>query len=416
MKIVVTIAAISWIAATASAQNKPQYTVVDLGTLGGAYSYSYGVNNAGVVAGGAATASQTGGVQQTGFLWSKGVMTPLGTLGGSSCPSCSSEAGGPNAAGVSALISDTALMDPDGQDFCGFGSHRQCLGAVWRDGKLEALQPLTGGFNSQAYWINSRGQVIGFSETGVTDTTCNAPQVKRFTATIWDARRNPRALSPLSGDTVSFGFGINNLGQAVGTSGSCAKTVTPPNAPSGEHAVLWNANGTVTLIDTSALPGAAPNGNNIATSINDRGDVVGTAEFADGTIHSFLWSDGRIRDLGMPDGDFVAVAGCCSTLNNRGEVVGFAFPGPTGDGHAILWLANGPVDLNTLVPAGSPFLTGAYSINDAGEIAAGAIVGGEFHAVLLRPVPAVAVKTNQQPPAAPSKAQKMPKARGNFAR
>ena len=76
-----------------------------------------------------------------------------------------------------------------------------------------------------------------------------------------------------------------------------------------------------------------------------------------------------MQDLGLPGDDFVIVAGCCQTINNRGEVVGFSFPGPLGGGRAIVWVDKVPVDLNTLIPAGSPwYLQFASSINDAGEI------------------------------------------------
>src|ERR1035438_10345655 len=83
------IAASSMFAALAIAQPAPRYTITDLGTLGGTYSYGYGINHAGWVGGGAATASQTGGVAQTAFLWHGGQITNLGTLGGPS-----SEGGG----------------------------------------------------------------------------------------------------------------------------------------------------------------------------------------------------------------------------------------------------------------------------------------------------------------------------------
>ena len=53
----------------AEAQNRSRYTVTDLGALGGTYSYAYGINNAGVVSGGAATPSQTDGLSQTAVLW-----------------------------------------------------------------------------------------------------------------------------------------------------------------------------------------------------------------------------------------------------------------------------------------------------------------------------------------------------------
>src|SRR5258705_11605580 len=57
---------------------------------------------------------------------------------------------------------------------------------------------------------------------------------------------------------------------------------------------------------------------NAASSINGLGDVVGTSQFTDGTIHSFLWKKGiGMQDLGALPGAFVTVAGCCNTVNNR---------------------------------------------------------------------------------------------------
>ena len=53
--------------------------MTDLGTLGGPYSYAYGLNNAGVVVGKADT--DTFG-QTHAFAWQDGKMTDFGTLGG----------------------------------------------------------------------------------------------------------------------------------------------------------------------------------------------------------------------------------------------------------------------------------------------------------------------------------------------
>src|SRR3954469_17253816 len=75
----------------------PHYRIKDLGTLGGTYSYAYGLNNAGQVAGGSATPNQTGGLSQTAFLWTKHTgIQDLGTLGGFNTQ-LNSAAGGPNA-------------------------------------------------------------------------------------------------------------------------------------------------------------------------------------------------------------------------------------------------------------------------------------------------------------------------------
>jgi probable HAF family extracellular repeat protein len=56
---------------------------------------------------------------------------------------------------------------------------------------------------------------------------------------------------------------------------------------------------------------------NDATSVNNRGEVVGTAESpSDGTLHTFLWTkDTGTQDLGAFPGAVVTVAPCCHTIN-----------------------------------------------------------------------------------------------------
>lgn len=376
--ILTTVAVGSLLAALATAQT-PSYTVTDLGTLGGTYSYSYGINNAGWVSGGAATQSQTGGVYQTAFLWSRGQMINLGTLPGGS----NSEAGGPNASGEAAILSETGQTDPNGEDFCEFGTHLQCLAAIWKNGALTALPNLPGGNNAAAFGLNNQGQVVGFAENGVSDSTCLAGgtpfQVIRFEAAVWGQNNEIKELRPLRGDSVGFAFGINDRGQVVGSSGLCSNTAIPP-FPAGPHAVLWEKDGTPTNLGSLGGP------LNVASAVNDRGEVVGAAlSPQDGTIHPFLWTrQTGMQDLGAFPGAFLTVAPCCNTINNRGEVVGFAIDA-TGP-RALVWQNNVPVDLNTLIPVGSPwYLQNACSINDAGEIAGQGLINGEVHAFLATP-------------------------------
>jgi probable HAF family extracellular repeat protein len=206
-------------------------------------------------------------------------------------------------------------------------------------------------------------------------------QVVRFEAVIWGPDHKIRELLPLKDDTVGFAFGTNDRGQVVGASGLCSNTSIPP-APSAPHAVLWNEDGTPH--DLGNLGGT----NNVANSINNRGDVVGTALSAkDGTIHAFLWTeDTGMQDLGAFPGAVATVAPCCKTINDAGEVVGFAIDG-MGNFTALVWQNKVPVDLNTLVPAGSSwYLQNACSINDAGQIAGQGLINGEVHAFLATPI------------------------------
>jgi probable HAF family extracellular repeat protein len=356
------------------------YRVKDLGTLaGGTLSQAFGMNNRGHV-GGAATVSN-GNLHA--FLWTKHTgMQDLGTLGGPN-----SEAGPVNQSDEVAILSETFHKDLNNEDFCGFGTHLQCLGAIWENGVLTSLPTLAGpNANAQAYDLNNRGQVVGLSEIERKDKKgCLTPfQVFDFEAVIWEPNGEIRELPPLrsKGDTVGFAFGINEHGQAVGTSGLCSNTSVPPSPPTNApHAVLWESDGSPK--DLGTLGGTM---GNVATSINNRGEVVGTSQSKDGTLHPFLWTkETGIQDLGAFPGAVATVAPCCNTINNKGEVVGFSI-----DAHssfrALVWHDKRPIDLNRLIPKGSPwYLQAAESINDAGEITGYGTIQGETHAFLAIP-------------------------------
>jgi uncharacterized membrane protein len=127
-------------------------------------------------------------------------MINLGTLGKPS-EGLSSSASEVNIHNQVALSSETARMDPNGEDFCYFGTHRQCLAAIWTDGKLRPLPTFGRGNNSQAYELNDLGQVVGFSETTDYHPTCSTAgkpyQLYRFQAAIWEPNGHIRPLQPI---------------------------------------------------------------------------------------------------------------------------------------------------------------------------------------------------------------------------
>ena len=199
---------------------------------------------------------------------------------------------------------------------------------------------------------------------------------------IWGPKGEIRELRPLKGDTVGFAFGINDNGQAAGTSGLCSNTSLPPVNPAG-HAVLWESDGSAT--DLGSLGGTMTN---VATSVNNRGEVVGAAQSSiDGNIHAFLWTrETGMQDLGAFPGAVVTLAPCCHTINDRGEVVGLSIDGTTFSSRALVWQDKMPVDLNTLIPADSGwYLQSALSINDAGKIVGYGTINGNVHAFLAIP-------------------------------
>jgi probable HAF family extracellular repeat protein len=339
-----------------------RYTVTDLGPVGGTPGQPYLISNNGLVSGAAANPDGT----MHAVLWCKGSTSDIGTPG----------LGGPNSAafGVNErghAVGQAETSVADSEDFCGFNfygfpSLTACLPFLWQNGVMTHLSTL-GGANGFANSINKRGEVAGLAETSITDPAPGCP-VFEFQPVIW---KNGviQELHTYPGDTDGVAAFINDRGQAVGASGTCASF----NPYSGlylveNYALLWE-NGKVT--DLGNLGGTGGIAGNHACAINNRGQVVGHSELTnETTFHGFLWTrETGMRDLDTLPGD---VASLSLGINDGGEVVGASIspPGPpTGSFRAFLWRNGVMTDLNTLIPANSAlYLLLAQSINSSGEI------------------------------------------------
>ena len=368
--IVTSVAAAGLLAALAVAQTQPRYTVTDLGTLGGDASVAYGINNTGRVAGGA---NLKNGSQHPFLSVIGGLLFDIGTPGGPN-----GNVAGPNAANQVGGLAETGTTDPNGEDFCGYGTHLICTGIFW-NGALMRL-PTLGGNNGEGVNLNNLGQVVGFAETGNKDSTCAAPQMLEYEGVIWGpAPGEIQELPPLAGDTVGFALGINDLGQAVGSTGTCANTPLLLIA-FGPHAVLWD-NGTP--INLGSLGGQMINA---AAAINNLGQVVGGLTMPDNqTLHAYIWTrQTGMEDMGVLGSDAMALP---TWINDNGQVVGTSCDND-GDCRAFFWQNKTMTDLNTLAPPNSPlYLLFANSINDSGSIVGLGLDmnSGNTHAFLATP-------------------------------
>ena len=351
----------------------PRYKVVDLGTLsGGTFSQPITINASGVIAGSSTLPNN----DQHAVLWSsKGQINDLGTLGGSN-----SLANGLNNAGLAVGQAETSASDPNGEDFCGFGSHLTCQPFLWENNVLNPLATL-GGNNGVANRINRWGTAVGYAENTIPDSNCPAPQKFQFLPVAWKDRR-PIPLRIPKGDTEGVAFTINNSGQIVGTSGTCT-TLNPIwlfyLLPA--HALLWD-NGK--MVDLGSLGGSY---GNMAIFINNGGQVVGLSDLSgDTTSHGFLWTRATgMQDLGTYPGDIGSAA---ISINDQGVIAGVSVIDTKGDSRAVVWNDNVVTDLNTLVQANPPlYLITACSINDRGEITGlGVTSTGEIHTYRAIPV------------------------------
>ncbi len=342
------------------------YQVINLGTLGGTSSVANTINNRDWAMG---AANLAGNAAFHATLWANGFKIDLGTLGGTNSvvawPVKSNK-------GLIAGVSELSTQDPLGESFScpAFfpADGYSCRGFIWQNGTISEL-PTLGGNNGIASGVSGSGEVVGWAENTVHDSTCIAPQVLQFEAVIYGpAMGDVKELPPLAGDLDGAATAVNNSGQVVGISGTCDNAI---GAYTAAHAVLWE-NGKPTNIGN--LGGV---GWNTPTAINNLGQVAGFSDLPGDAVngvltpnfHAFLWTrQNGIIDLGTLPGDNISEA---TDINDLGQVLGVSYP----SSHVFVWQKGEMTDLNSLLQPGTPLeLISAGGINESGEIAGQACI------------------------------------------
>jgi uncharacterized membrane protein len=230
MRTILTSIAAGGLLATLAMAQTPRYTVIDLGALpGGASSSANALNDNRVVGGNAANAAGT----QQSILWWGPLRLPLPT------PGLNGGIFGVNNSFQGSINAEISTKDPNNENFCAYGTGLECVVFLMQAGGAIIQLPTLGGNNATVGNINAKGEIIGAAENSVRDPDCPStvlsngagPQVLDYEAVVWGPKPGAiRELQPLAGDTVGVALWINDNGQAVGASGSCANTQPPPIA------------------------------------------------------------------------------------------------------------------------------------------------------------------------------------------
>jgi probable HAF family extracellular repeat protein len=220
-----------------------------------------------------------------------------------------------------------------------------------------------GGSDSMGYGINNVGQIVGFSFT----TNNGAEDAFLYSnGTMTD-------LGPL------LGGGGDNLAYAINDSAQITGYSWP--GVDGYHAFLYQGGQAQDL-------GTLGGGFSVGTAINNLGQVAGYSEIAigGGVQHPFLYSNGRMQDLGSLGGSLDTVGGGRPSINNAGQIVGSS-NAPDDSVHAFFYANGVMTDLNSSLPLNSGWvLNSANAINDSGQIVGLGTLNGQTHGFLLENV------------------------------
>jgi probable HAF family extracellular repeat protein len=291
-----------------------QGKITDLGTLGGNESFAEAVNNRGQITGLALNAvpdpfsfyyiflyGSSDGTQTRAFLWDKGVMRDLGTLGGPDAfPSVINQRG--QVAGFSYINStpDTNTGLPTYHPF------------LWEEGKgMKDLGSFGGAATASVNGLNERGQVVGGADL---------PGDTLLHPFLWDGARLIDLIAPpFVGNANGEASWINNAGEVVGLAGLALPCGDSESQI--EHAFLWR-NGAMT--DLGSVAGTP---NSQASFINSKTQIVGLSFACDFSIfNAILWENGSMVDLNtlIPTNSPFHLYSA-SFIDDRGEIAAYGF-------------------------------------------------------------------------------------------
>ena len=334
------------------------YTITDLGLVKG-YEFSQGdfVNERGQTAG---VLEDEDGIYSF-FKTSGQPMTNIGTLGGRFVePHALSETG--QVVGTSENSSK------------GFRAY------LWQNGRMTDLGTL-GGDHSVAYSINSRGQIVGVSDIAPSGAASvqqhRGIQPARYE--LWALDCWDRACLWQNGQIKNISArcpGPWNAATAINDEGDIAG-IYKDAAMFGDQAFVIRNN------QAQRLPTLG--GDTAFAVALSRSMVVGYSTFEKERAdpeHGCVWRGSHVVDIGTLGGEESRAFG----VNERGQVVGWA-DDAEGLPHAILWQNGKLTDLNKLIsPSSGWYLQEAAGINNRGQIVGnGGWAGDEYHAFLLTP-------------------------------
>ena len=345
-----------------------RYNLTDLGTLGGPYSLAYGINDLGQVVGKSAMVPYGGtnhAFRTAPDSLINGATDDLATVGTTTFAYAINNLGQ-----VAGYIEVGALKN----------AH------AYRTAPNSPINPATddlgtlGGKDSQALGINNLGQVVGYG--GAVSSQTKIEYIHAF-RTAPNSPINPATddLGTLSGlfTSQARAFGINDSGQVVGygdtKSGAVHAFRTAPNSPINPA-----------TDDLGSFINAYGTGYSQAYGINNLGQVVGTSNG-----HAFRTAPNSPINPATDDLGNLGGSAQAQSINDSGQVVGYSYlTSGGGVRHAFVY-DDGIYDLNNVVVNlnGFSYLDIAYGINNLGQITGiGMFSNGQSHAFLATPIAA----------------------------
>ena len=229
---------------------------------------------------------------------------------------------------------------------------------------MRDLGGLRGGGDTEATAINGQGDIVGWSTT-----TENTRHV-----VLWPRGGKIRDLGRPLGSEPSRSIGalmINDRRQIAGS--AVTETQGPTGTVSTSYGFLWQ-NGKMRLL-------ASPSRQTRVYDLNEKGQIVGSWRTSAGKWRAFLWQNGKLTDLGLlPDLPSIGISDAgtpfpggppdleeATSINDRGQIVGYGMVLSGSDcPHGFLWQQGHLRDLGTL--SGATGCTRPAAINNRGQV------------------------------------------------